>query len=106
MSIFSSVSVGRSFRQPAVNVLSSSIDFGMMLTTSVASPSLRPQSVSSCFFSFLATSGVFFANFDGVVQRPLLDLVGLLHVDLLKDLVRLAQGEHLLLRRRRSGLFC
>jgi hypothetical protein len=63
-SIFSSVSVGRSFRHPAVKVLSSSMDFGTMLTTSVASPSLRPHSVSSCFLSFLAASAVVLENFE------------------------------------------
>jgi len=64
LSIFSSVSVGRSFLQPAVNVLSSSIDFGMMLMTSTDSSVLRPQSVSSCLRSFLALSTVIFENLE------------------------------------------
>src|SRR5712692_2871099 len=61
-SIFSSVSVESSFLHPEVKVLSSSMDFGIMFTSSTDSSSLRPHSVSSSFRSFLALSDGTFEN--------------------------------------------
>ena len=62
-SIFSTVAVGINFLHPAVKTRSSSWDFGMIFTNSVASSTVKEHSSTNCFRIFFAFSGSVLENF-------------------------------------------